>query len=163
MKSKKLAVLAVLALCVVLAVASAGCTGNNNAGITGSVTVLAADTLVDPMDDLEIAFDNRYVNADLTVEYGDSGILAAGLIAGTVTADVYIADNTDDAQAVVDAGLAKEYAVFATKDVGGSTIKAAYTLMKASEEEQAPLTFVTLLKGGDCKAIFKYYGYTVDL
>jgi len=93
-----LRVIAVAAGVVVLA----GCTA---APETGTVTVLAAASLTDALDEASAAYMAEHPNVEIVVSYGGSSALAEQIVSGA-PADVFFAANEATMQTVVDAGLA---------------------------------------------------------
>ena len=81
--------------------------------MTGSVTVLAAASLTDVVDDLAARFEAEHPGVDVVVSYGGSSALAEQLISGS-PADLFASANEATMQTVVDAGLAVGPVIVAT-------------------------------------------------
>lgn len=100
-------VLAVAAGVVLLA----GCTAP--APETTTVTVLAAASLTDALDEAAVAFEAAHPGIDVSVSYGGSSALAEQIVSGA-PADVFFAANEATMQTVLDARLARDPEVLLT-------------------------------------------------
>jgi molybdate transport system substrate-binding protein len=89
----------------------AGCAAP--APATPTVTVLAAASLTDALDEAAAAFEDAHHNIEINVGYGGSSALAEQIVSGA-PADVFFAANEATMQTVVDAGLARAPEVLAT-------------------------------------------------
>jgi molybdate transport system substrate-binding protein len=74
---------------------------------TTTVTVLAAASLTDALDEAAAAFEAAHPHIEITVSYGGSSALAEQLVSGA-PADVFFAADESTMQTVVDAGLAAD-------------------------------------------------------
>ncbi|WP_309709091.1 molybdate ABC transporter substrate-binding protein [Pseudolysinimonas sp.] len=92
-------VLAVAAGVVLLAGCSAPAPG------TTTVTVLAAASLTDALDDAAAGFMTSHPDVEVVISYGGSSALAEQIVSGA-PADVFFAANESTMQTVVNAGLA---------------------------------------------------------
>jgi molybdate transport system substrate-binding protein len=72
---------------------------------TRTVTVLAAASLTDALDEASAAYVAEHPNVEIVVSYGGSSALAEQIVSGA-PADVFFAANSSTMQRVVDAGLA---------------------------------------------------------
>ena len=70
-----------------------------------TVTVLAAASLTDALDEAAVAFEAANPGVEISVSYGGSSALAEQIVSGA-PADVFFAANEATMQTVVDAGLA---------------------------------------------------------
>lgn len=100
-------VLAVAAGVVLLA----GCTSPGPE--TTTVTVLAAASLTDALDEAAAAFEAAHPGVEITTSYGGSSALAEQIVSGA-PADVFFAANEATMQTVADAGLARDPEVLLT-------------------------------------------------
>lgn len=100
-------VLAVAAGVVLLA----GCTSPGPE--TTTVTVLAAASLTDALDEAAAAFEAAHPGVEITTSYGGSSALAEQIVSGA-PADVFFAANEATMQTVTDAGLAVDPEVLLT-------------------------------------------------
>ncbi|HWH97881.1 MAG TPA: molybdate ABC transporter substrate-binding protein [Pseudolysinimonas sp.] len=97
-------VLAVAASAVLLAGCSAPAP-ENPAAPSGTVTVLAAASLTDALDEAAAAFTTAHPGVEIVVSYGGSSALAEQIVSGS-PADVFFSANESTMQTVSDAGLA---------------------------------------------------------
>jgi len=74
-------------------------------GMSGTVTVLAAASLTETLEELVAEFTDRHPGVDVVVSYGGSSALAEQIVAGAPV-DVFFSANESTMQRVVDAGLA---------------------------------------------------------
>jgi molybdate transport system substrate-binding protein len=81
----------------------AGCA----APATTTVTVLAAASLTDALDEAAAAFEAAHPDIEIAVSHGGSSALAEQLVSGA-PADVFFAADEHTMQTVVDAGLASD-------------------------------------------------------
>jgi molybdate transport system substrate-binding protein len=89
----------------------AGCAAPAPASTT--VTVLAAASLTDALDEAAAAFTTEHPEIEIAVSYGGSSALAEQIVSGA-PADVFFAANEVTMQTVVDAGLARDPEVLLT-------------------------------------------------
>lgn len=150
MKITKILAVSALIFCVVIAIASAGCTGNAAQNIEGDVTVVADAKLTAPMDDIVKAFDKKYAKATIQITYGDSADIASKIVAGTITPNNFVSTDAASIDKVVNAKLAAEYYA--------STMP--YKVMVDTATNEMGVIFLTFMESADAKAIFKSYGYT---
>jgi molybdate transport system substrate-binding protein len=88
-----------------------GCAAPAPASTT--VTVLAAASLTDALDEAAAAFTTEHPEIEIAVSYGGSSALAEQIVSGA-PADVFFAANEATMQTVVDAGLARDPEVLLT-------------------------------------------------
>jgi molybdate transport system substrate-binding protein len=81
--------------------------------LSGTVTVLAAASLTDTLDELADWFEAAHPNVDVVVSYGGSSALAEQIVSGA-PADVFFSANESTMQTVTDAGLTVEPQVLLT-------------------------------------------------
>lgn len=81
--------------------------------LTGSVTVLAAASLTDSLDEVAAAFEEAHPDVDVVISYGGSSALAQQIVEGS-PADVYFSANTATMTTLADAGLSVEPSVVLT-------------------------------------------------
>lgn len=96
--------------------ALAGCStedGMSGSPTEGSVTVLAAASLTDVVDELAAAFEAEHPGIDVVVSVGGSSALAEQIVAG-IDADLFVSADEATMQRVVAAGLATDPVVVAT-------------------------------------------------
>lgn len=108
--------LAAAAAVGVTVVALAGCTaddGGSGPPTEGTVTVLAAASLTDVVDELAAAFEAEHPGIDVVVSVGGSSALAEQIVAG-IDADLFVSADEATMQRVVAAGLATDPVVVAT-------------------------------------------------
>jgi molybdate transport system substrate-binding protein len=70
-----------------------------------TVTVLAAASLTDALDEAAVAFETAHPDIEISVSYGGSSALAEQIVSGA-PADVFFSADEATMQTVVDAGLA---------------------------------------------------------
>jgi molybdate transport system substrate-binding protein len=80
---------------------------------TTTVTVLAAASLTDALDEAAAAFTTAHPEVEIAVSYGGSSALAVQIVSGA-PADVFFAANEATMQTVVEAGLARDPEVLLT-------------------------------------------------
>jgi molybdate transport system substrate-binding protein len=83
-----------------------GCAGPE----TTTVTVLAAASLTDALDEAAADFETAHPDIEVSISYGGSSALAEQIVSGA-PADVFFSADERTMQTVVDAGLAVEPAV----------------------------------------------------
>jgi molybdate transport system substrate-binding protein len=124
-----------------------------------TVTVLAAASLTDALDEAAAAFEAAHPDIEITVSYGGSSALAEQLVSGA-PADVFFSADEATMQAVVDEGLASAPEVLLTNtlqlvvpagnpgDVGGLADLADPSLVVALCDPSVPCgsAAVSLLK-----------------
>ena len=81
--------------------------------LTGTVTVLAAASLTDSLDEVAAAFEAAHPNVDVAISYGGSSALAEQIISGS-PADVFFSANESTMKTVTDAGLTVEPTIVLT-------------------------------------------------
>ena len=88
----------------------AGCTAPTPATtdepdtLSGTVTILAAASLTESLDELAAAFEDAHPGVTVTVSYGGSSALAEQIVSGS-PADVFFSANEATMTTVTDAGL----------------------------------------------------------
>lgn len=80
---------------------------------TRTVTVLAAASLTDALDEAVAAFEDAHPGLEVRVSYGGSSALAEQIVSGA-PADVFFSADEQTMQTVVDAGLAADPQVLLT-------------------------------------------------
>ena len=150
MKITKIAAASALILCVILATASAGCTGNTTQNIEGNVSVIADSKLTDPMNDIVKAFGKMYTKINTTITYGESSDIASQMISKTISPDNFVSTDETSINAVEKANLSAKYVA--------ETLPYNVMIDTAGESVTGKL-FLAFMKGADGKAIFKSYGY----
>jgi len=149
MKITKILAGSILIFCVIIAVASAGCTGNPTQNIVGDVKVIADSKLTTPMDDIIKAFDKKYPKVNISITYGDSADIASQIISGTVTPNNFVSMDTESIDKVVKANLTAGY--FSTT--------MTYKVMVDTATNDMGVLFLAFMNSADAKAIFKSHGY----
>jgi len=81
--------------------------------LSGTVTILAAASLTESLDELAAAFEEAHPNVDVNVSYGGSSALAEQIVSGS-PADIFFSANEATMTTVTDAGLAVEPEVLLT-------------------------------------------------
>ncbi|HJJ36419.1 MAG TPA: substrate-binding domain-containing protein [Methanocorpusculum sp.] len=152
MKVTKIAAVSALILCVILAIASAGCTGNAAQNVEGDLDVIADTKLTAPMTDIIMAFEKKYTKVNTTISYGNSNEIASQMIAGTITPDNFVSTDEASIKSVEKANLSLHYAA--------TTLP--YNVMIDSGETVTGALFLSFMEGADGKAIFKSHGYTTS-
>jgi molybdate transport system substrate-binding protein len=87
----------------------AGCAGPAPEAIepdtlTGTVTILAAASLTESLDELAAAFEDAHPDVDVVISYGGSSALAEQIVSGS-PADIFFSANESTMTTVTDAGL----------------------------------------------------------
>lgn len=113
MKFTKIVSLFAMALCLLLVIVSAGCTdsGSSTAPVEEGVTVLAATSLTNAMNDVISAFEKQNPNVKVTPSYGGSNSLVTQMTTGAVDADVFMSADVANMKKIIDAKLADDYSV----------------------------------------------------
>lgn len=84
--------------------------------LSGTVTILAAASLTESLDELAAAFEEAHPGVDVVVSYGGSSALAEQIVSGS-PADVFFSANESTMATVADAGLAVDPAVLLTNEL----------------------------------------------
>jgi molybdate transport system substrate-binding protein len=82
--------------------------GREEAGLAGTLTILAATSLKGAFEDIEEAFEDEHPDVDVKVTTDGSANLATAIIEGGVPADVFASADEPNLQKVIDEGLAQE-------------------------------------------------------
>ena len=81
--------------------------------LSGTVTVLAAASLTESLDELAARFEEAHPGVDVLISYGGSAALAEQIVSGS-PADVFFSANESTMATVTDAGLAVDPEVLLT-------------------------------------------------
>jgi len=81
--------------------------------LTGKITVLAAASLTDSLDEVADAFEARHPNVDVVISYGGSSALAQQVVEGSPV-DVFFSANESTMTTVTEAGLTVEPSIVVT-------------------------------------------------
>jgi molybdate transport system substrate-binding protein len=81
--------------------------------LSGTVTILAAASLTESLDQLAAAFEAAHPQVDVVLSYGGSSALAEQIVSGS-PADVFFSANEATMKTVTDAGLTVEPTVLLT-------------------------------------------------
>lgn len=84
--------------------------------LTGTVTILAAASLTESLDELAAAFEEAHPDVDVVISYGGSSALAEQIVSGS-PADVFFSANESTMATVTDAGLAVDPVVLLTNEL----------------------------------------------
>ncbi len=153
MKITKIAAVAALLLCVLLTVAAAGCTGSTAQSVVGNMTVAIDSNLKEPMTDIVVAFDAKYVNVGISYNFGESAELANKIVNGTLEVDAFVSLNAADIQRVTEEK---------NIDTFNATTLPCSVYVTADTQGVVPIAFVSFMSSTDGKAIFKRYGHTAS-
>jgi molybdate transport system substrate-binding protein len=81
--------------------------------LSGTVTVLAAASLTESLDELAARFEEAHPNVDVVVSYGGSSALAEQIVSGS-PADIFFSANASTMTTVTEAGLTVDPEVLLT-------------------------------------------------
>jgi molybdate transport system substrate-binding protein len=81
--------------------------------LTGTVTILAAASLTESLDELASRFEEEHPSVDVVISYGGSSALAEQIISGS-PADIFFSANESTMTTVTDAGLTVDPTVLLT-------------------------------------------------
>lgn len=103
---KKLPLLAVAASAVLLAgcAAPAATVTTESDTLSGTITILAAASLTESLDELAAQFEEAHPDVDVVISYGGSSALAEQIVSGS-PADIFFSANESTMTTVTDAGL----------------------------------------------------------
>jgi ABC-type molybdate transport system substrate-binding protein len=147
----------------VLLLAGCGSGSSSDDQVTGTVTVLADDSLTDVFTDLGRQLEDEHPGLTVDLEFGDSATQAAELTDGT-PADVFAAAGTDPMDVVTNDGIVSRAPTLfatATSPDDGTLVGYAICTLTDAPNPAGALAFVQLVTSDDGREALQAAGFAL--
>jgi ABC-type molybdate transport system substrate-binding protein len=155
------AVKVLIIVAALLALAGCGSGSSSDAELTGTVTVLADDSLTDVFTDLGRQLEDEHPGLTVDLQFGDSATQATGLADGA-SADVFASAGTDPMDVVTNDGIVSRAPTLfatATSPDDGALVGYPICTLTDAPNPAAALAFVQRVTSDDGRDALRAAGF----